>query len=137
MRSTVRSGSAAGDGEVSVGSSRSQAALSRTRHPVHSHTPGGGLVGAEVDVAPPETEYLATTHAVEEVEEFKLVHQVQLLENPYDLYAATTDEVRRRMSQAVFGAIYIIDDDAGSTLTAPHDELFAAQAAYRAAVAEH
>lgn len=60
--------------------------------------------------------------------------QLSLLENPHELYKDTTDEVRRRLNQAVFGAIYITDEDViGSRLTAPHGELFAAEAAYQAA----
>ena len=61
--------------------------------------------------------------------------QLKLLENPYDLYVDTTDEIRRRLNQALFGAIYIIDDDvAGSSLTPPNDELLAAEAAFQSAL---
>ncbi len=60
--------------------------------------------------------------------------QLSLLENPHELYKNTTDEVRRRLNQAVFGAIYITDEDVvGSRLTSPHDALFATEAAYQAA----
>lgn len=60
--------------------------------------------------------------------------QLSLLENPYQLYGQASDEVRRRLNQAIFDAIYIVDEEVvGSELTEPHDGLFGAQAAFRAA----
>ena len=59
--------------------------------------------------------------------------QLSLLEEPFDLYRDASDEVRRRLNQAIFGAIYIVPGGVEhATFVAPHDSLHATQAAYTA-----
>ncbi len=56
-----------------------------------------------------------------------------LLADPWDLYRDASDEVRRRLSQAIFERIYIRDEDVdGMALVDPFDRLFAAEAAHDA-----
>ncbi len=58
---------------------------------------------------------------------------LQLLENPQDLYRGASDEVRRRLNQAIFAALYIEDEKVvRDALNEPLDELFATEAGYRA-----
>lgn len=59
-----------------------------------------------------------------------------LLESPWDLYQSGSDEVRRRLNQAIFHRIYISDEQVtGVDLNEPLGHLFAAEAGFRAASA--
>lgn len=54
-----------------------------------------------------------------------------LLANPYELYQVATDEVRRRLNQAIFDRLFISDEThTGAIMHEPHGALFAAQAAH-------
>ncbi|MFJ4164627.1 hypothetical protein ACIPY5_03655 [Microbacterium sp. NPDC089698] len=57
-----------------------------------------------------------------------------LLENPFELYGLSTDEVRRRLNQAILDGIFITDEAiAEAAMHEPHGHLFAAQSAHLAA----
>lgn len=57
-----------------------------------------------------------------------------LLENPYELYLEATDEVRRRLNQAIFERMFISDEKVSAVrLQEPHGHLFATEAAFQAA----
>ena len=59
--------------------------------------------------------------------------QLQLLENPYELYLKATDEVRRKLNQAIFKRIYVVNDEVvADELTTPLAALLAAQHGVRA-----
>lgn len=54
--------------------------------------------------------------------------QLRLLENPHSMYAGASDEVRRRLNQAVFKAVYVDNDEVtGYEVREPLAELLAAQ----------
>ncbi len=51
-----------------------------------------------------------------------------LLENPYELYSAATEEVRRELNQTIFGRVYIVNDQVvGDVVNSPLREMLATQ----------
>jgi site-specific DNA recombinase len=59
-----------------------------------------------------------------------------LLENAYELYLEASDEVRRRLNQAIYHRFFISDENITDIrLNEPHGHLFATQAAFHAAKA--
>ena len=61
---------------------------------------------------------------------------LRLLENPYELYAGASDEVRRKLNQAIFTKLFVYNDEVtGHEIVAPLAELLAAQEGLRAAQA--
>ncbi len=60
--------------------------------------------------------------------------ELQLLERPYELYMNASHEVRRRLNQALFGRIYISDNETVSAgFNEPYNALMAAQTTRKAA----
>nr|WP_255556417.1 recombinase family protein [Tessaracoccus palaemonis] len=58
---------------------------------------------------------------------------LRLLENPYELYRHGSDEVRRRLNQAIFTRVFIDHDEiTGHALKAPLDDLLTVQTTYHA-----
>lgn len=60
---------------------------------------------------------------------------LRLLEDPYELYLSASDEVRRRLNQAIFTRVFIDHDDVTDhTLEEPLGDLFTVQTAYHAVI---
>lgn len=63
---------------------------------------------------------------------------LRLLENPYELYRHASDEVRRRVNQAIFTRVFIDHDEiTGHALEAPLDDLLSVQTTYHASFVTH
>jgi hypothetical protein len=72
----------------------------------------------------------ATKETLTDAAEF-IRTNLELLENPYELYRGASDEVRRRLNQAIFSRVFIDHDEiVDHQLEAPLNELHAAQTAY-------
>lgn len=74
----------------------------------------------------------ATADSLTDAVEFLSVN-LRLLEDPHELYLHASDEVRRRLNQAIFTQVFIDHDEVtGHTLEDPLDDLLTIQTTYHA-----